>query len=114
MSYATYNDYVSIFGGSKMTACEFMSYVNQASAYIDFVTFNRITEPDCAVIKAVCAISEYMFEAETNSAKQSESVGKYKVDYAVRLKTESEIKKEKYSLALMYLSHTGLMYTGNR
>ena len=112
MIYATYFDYASVYKGTSLDAQAFNSYIVQASAYLDFITFNRITEADELVIKAVCAVTEVLYTSDITGKKQSETVGKHSVHYAVNIKSARTVEREKYKAAKIYLGHTGLMRRG--
>ena len=120
--YADYNFYTTEYMGSLIPETAFAGVERAASAYIDYITHNRIpaTElPESVMVKvkmAVCAVAETCFKQVTDEtpAVSSESVGNHSKSYAVVNKSLNERQHEKLVNAKTYLHGTGLMYGGLR
>ena len=90
MAYADYVYYLSKYGGDELGEAAFKQASREASAYIDQVTFGRISpenETPDEVKKAVCAASEVIARRnrgrfEKPAGVKSESVGKHSVNYS--------------------------------
>ncbi len=118
MMYADYSYYREQFHGSLIPETEFEYNAARASEYINWQTFDRITdeyiENETAAalkIKSCCcalAESEYSFNQRTDIS--SEKNGSYSVTYSA--KNENLHNAEKSRIIAMYLGNTGLLYRG--
>ena len=121
--YADYNFYKSEYMGSAIPETAFAGIERAASAYIDYITHNRIVMgelPDAVQKKvkmAVCAVAETCYKQlsdEDSSTVSSESVGNHSKSYAVVKRSFDDRQLEKLTQAKVYLHGTGLMYGGLR
>ena len=120
--YADYNFYTSEYMGSAIPETAFAGVERAASAYIDYLTHNRIVMADLPqavqskVKMAVCAVAETCYKQLTDETPtvSSESVGNHSKSYAVANKGFDERQREKLIHAKTYLHGTGLMYGGLR
>lgn len=118
--YADYNFYTTEYMGSIIPETAFAGAERAASAYVDYITHNRIpaTElPETVMVKvkmAVCAVAEACYKQLTDEvpAVSSETVGNHSKSYSVVNKSIDERQHEKLVKAKMYLHGTGLMYGG--
>ena len=108
--YVDYTFYSTTYGG-KVSSGDFIKLEIQASALIDYYTFNRIETVDNKVKYAVCELVDCLKNLEDTGGKEiaSESVGGYSVSYDIGNAT---IAKKQKSIIAKYLGHTGLMYRG--
>ena len=77
MGYATYDDYLLLYGGSRLTEDEFLSAAEDASAEVDRYVFGRISagaEITTDVKKAVCAAAEAIIDRQASMSRGSVSV----------------------------------------
>lgn len=87
MAYATYDDYLLLYGGTCLTEGSFQSAVGEASAEVDRYVFGRLSagaEVTDAVKKAVCAAAEAVYDRQAATARgsvSSENVDGYSVSY---------------------------------
>ena len=111
MAYADYLYYRDTYHGS-LPEEEFERLSRRASAYLDQVTFGRITSAWAAgepVKDACCAVADEMFRAE-NPGTTSRTVGAWSETY---VSTESRTPQQRlYDAAVLHLSMTGLLYRG--
>ena len=121
--YADYNFYTSEYMGSAIPETAFIAVERAASAYINYLTHNRIVMADLPtavqskVKMAVCAVAEICYKQtmdEDSTTVSSESVGNHSKSYAVVKKGFDERQHEKLINAKTYLHGTGLMYGGLR
>lgn len=128
MAYASYEEYRTVYAGTLFSDYkQFMPFAERASDYMDSVTFGRLenkaayTEHERLVIKCCCALAENLFyydiKLQPDTAKQSETIGKYSVTFRNPLDSLSTIsgstfEEYQYRTAMQYLGHTGLMYRG--
>lgn len=128
MAYATFEDYRMIYGGVLFTAdTQMLPFAERASDYMDSVTFGRLEdktaymEHERLVIKCCCALAENFFyydiKLQPDTAKQSETIGKYSVTFRNPLDSLSTIsgstfEEYQHRTAMQYLGRTGLMYRG--
>ena len=119
--YADYNFYLTEYKGSLIPDAAFAGLERAASAYIDYITHNRIPAsnlPEWVMGKvkmAVCAVAETCYKQmtdEDSTTVSSESVGNHSKSYAVVRKGFDERQHEKLINAKTYLHGTGLMYGG--
>lgn len=118
--YADYNFYITEYMGSAIPDTAFAAVERAASAYIDYITHNRIVMADLPdavqrkVKMAVCAVAETCYKQITDEspAVSSESVGNHSKSYAVVNRGFAERQHEKLVNAKTYLHGTGLLYGG--
>lgn len=119
--YADYNFYISEYMGSIIPETAFAGVERAASAYVNYITHNRIpaaTLPEPVMVKvkmAVCAVADTCYKQltdEDSSTVSSESVGNHSRSYAVVKKGFDDRQHEKLVNAKTYLHGTGLMYGG--
>ncbi len=121
--YADYIFYTTEYMGSAIPETAFAGVERAASAYIDYLTHNRIVLSELPAMvqnkvkMAVCAVAEVCYKQQTDedsSTVSSESVGNHSKTYAVVKKGFDERQHEKLVNAKTYLHGTGLMYGGLR
>lgn len=120
--YADYNFYLTEYMGSAIPDTAFASVERAASAYIDYLTHNRIVMADLPenvqekVKMAVCAVADVCYKQITdeNPTVSSEAVGNHSKSYAVAKKSFDERQHEKLISAKTHLHGTGLLYGGLR
>ena len=128
MAYASYEEYRTVYAGTLFVSEEkFQPCAERASDYMDSVTFGRLENKSAygdverLVIKCCCALAENLFyydiKLQPDTAKQSETIGKYSVTFRNPLDSLSTIsgstfEEYQYRTAMQYLGHTGLMYRG--
>lgn len=119
--YADYNFYQKEYLGSLIPETAFAGVERAASAYVNYITHNRIPAdlPESVMVRvkmAVCAVAETCYKQMTdeNPTVSSESVGNHSKSYAVVNKGLDERQHEKLVNAKTYLHGTGLMYGGLR
>lgn len=119
--YADYSFYTTEYMGSLIPETAFAGIERAASAYVDYITHNRIPAsnlPESVMVKvkmAVCAVAETCYKQTTDedsSTVSSESVGNHSKSYAVVKRGFDERQHEKLINAKTYLHGTGLMYGG--
>lgn len=123
--------YQATFGGTAVAAGNFVNRSVQASAIIDYLTFDRaapimalegLAGADAATIEkiklATCAVMDaydasYVHFQSVNAAIKSESVGQHSVTYQDSLRPgQAGYYLQFYEPAAVYLGGTGLMYRG--
>lgn len=110
MPYADYEYYKVTYHGS-LPEEDFDRLSRQASAYLNRVTFGRITgewTANEAVKDACCAVAEELYR-DDHPVLASQTVGSWSQTYAVG---QSSAKVRLYEAVGLYLGHTGLMYRG--
>jgi hypothetical protein len=121
--YADYNFYTTEYLGKHIPEDTFAAVERSASAYIDYITHNRISKselPDWVMEKvkmAVCAVADVCYKQtndEDSPTVSSESVGNHSKSYAVMNKGFDNRQHEKLVQAKTYLHGTGLLYGGLR
>lgn len=115
MPYANFEYYTKTFGGT-MAEDDFKRLSRQASAYLDFVCFDRIKsvtdeETMAKVKEACCALADTYLLNEQGGGIASETNDGISVTY-VNGKTAISEEQRLYQAAQIYLGHTGLMYRG--
>lgn len=126
-NYIDYDFYTKSYGGTSVPQNSFLRYSIKASAYIDKITFGRISKmyitdstdegynvPD-EVKFAVCAVIDVDKKIEDDGGIiSSESNGNYSVTYTdgnAGVNTQTISQKE-YEAATLFLNGTGLLYKG--
>ena len=120
--YADFGFYEAEYHGSLIPATAFAGVERAASAFVDYLTHNRIVMADLPekvqekVKMAVCAVAETCYKQLTDEtpAVSSETVGNHSKSYAVATKGFDERQREKLAHAKTYLHGTGLLYGGLR
>ena len=118
--YADYDFYATEYIGSAIPDTAFEGVERAASAFIDYITHNRIVMADLPdtiqrkVKLAVCAVAETCYKQMNDEAPavSSETVGNHSKSYAVVKKGFDERQREKLVSAKTYLHGTGLLYGG--
>ena len=121
MAYADFEFYSTTYGGTAIAQSAFTRLINQASAVIDNLTFDRVAEvieedyDDETIEKiqlATCAVAEQIQTNEAGGNLQSERVGSYSVTYAETQTAKLSDDAKCVRAARIYLLNTGLMYRG--
>ena len=121
--YADYNFYTEVYKGSLIPDTAFAGIERAASAYVDYITHNRIPASDlpesvmAKVKMAVCAVAETCYKQESDedsTTVASESVGNHSKSFAVVKRSFGDREREKLTKAKQYLHGTGLLYGGLR
>ena len=87
MAYATYDDYLILYCGTRLTETEFLAAVEDASAEVDRYVFGRISagaEITADIKKAVCSAAEVVSDRQAVLSRgviASENVDGYSVSY---------------------------------
>lgn len=115
--YVDYEFYKNEYEGSIIPQNSFKALALKASAFLDYITFDRIhdlEEVEDNIRFATCSIMESMQKFNNDGGiKASESTGNYSVSYVVNNMPSSE-GQIYYKEAEMYLGNTGLLYRGIR
>ena len=122
MAYADYDFYCNTYHGD-MDEADFLRTAEIASAYLDNITYGRITDDilsDDTLAKkiklAVCACADVAgyYSDSSGGVIAAESVGEYSVSYRTFTaeSSGSVLQSAMYASAHMFLSSTGLMYKG--
>ena len=118
-TYATYDFYETSFGGTLVPFDVFDKFNRNATAFIDYITFNRVKgleDISDEVKLATCNVIEYMYQLTGGTGidplqqKASEEVGNYKVSY--QHSANKEVETLYYQAAKVYLAPTGMLYRG--
>ena len=120
--YADYGFYVTEYFGKHIPEDTFAAIERSASAYINYITHNRISNdlPEWVMEKvkmAVCAVADVCYKQtndEDSPTVSSEAVGNHSKSYAVINKGFDHRQHEKLVQAKTYLHGTGLLYGGLR
>ena len=99
-----------------MTEKDYDRLYRQASAYLDFITFDRIKnvtdESVMAKVKdACCAVADTLLLNEQGGGIASETNDGVSVTYVNGTGSKTDEQRLR-NAALIYLGHTGLMYRG--
>ena len=113
MIYADYTYYCSLYGGSVIAEADFTRLSRLASAFIDAITYGRAataTGADSEKVKdACCAVCDVIYQEENGGEVASASNDGYSESYVTSGKS---IDRKKYDAAAVFLSPTGLLYSG--
>lgn len=122
MAYIDYDFYINDFHGTAVTLSDFDKLAEEASATIDYLTFDRaepiITAGDeTSLIEkikmAICAIVDVLSDISINgSSIRSEGVASYRVTYAYGADKQASRDVRCTRVAKLYLGSSGLMYKG--
>ena len=118
--YATYQFYTETFFGGLIGADEFDGYVVKASAFLDRITFGRLTVENVTddVRAAACAVAEQMCRVQTlydstgGGSVASEKTGDQSVSYhsgSVVSPASSAAKRSYSAAAEMYIKDKRLL-----
>ncbi len=116
--YADYKYYIQSFkGGVIPSAKDFLTAEASAGRYLEHVTHRRVVGNITDDVRdAVCAIAEVEYQTKlrnSNYGVASESNDGVSKTYVQETpETLKLAENKKYSLAMQYLGHTGLMYRG--
>ena len=115
MIYADYEYYKGSFYGT-MAEEDFRRLSRQASAYLDFVCFDRIQTVTDEIIMgkgkdACCAVADTYLLNEQGGGIAAETNDGISVTYVNGTGSKTD-EQRLYDAALIYLGHTGLMYRG--
>lgn len=113
MGYASYGDYQTVYGGTKLTEEQFGRWEPQAGEYLELLTYGRCGEENppktgVAVKKACCAMAEELFRQDGEPAVVSHRVGEWSRTYAPEKSRERTLADK----ARLYLTGTGLLWRG--
>ena len=124
MVYATYQQYVEVYGGKVITEEQFHNVILKASRYIDYFTFGRITSYNAEeypeLMSCSCEIAETVFNLAGSNGiprhKKSENIDGYSVSYVTEVvdgtAMDVVLRKKAYEIAKLHLMNTGLLYCG--
>ncbi|MBQ1414108.1 MAG: hypothetical protein IIY93_13090 [Clostridia bacterium] len=118
--YATYQFYTETFFGGLIGADDFDGYIVKASAFLDGITFGRLTVENITddVRAAACAVAEEMFRVRTlydstgGGSVASEKTGDQSVSYhsgSVVSPASSAAKRSYSAAAEMYIKDKRLL-----
>lgn len=108
MAYVDYSYYKYAFGGIAISSPEaFLNPELRAAAFVDKITFGRITEITDDIKNAVCAASEIFARYAGREGISSENNDGYSVSYA----DAGQFEKELYRAVAMFLP-SKLLYRG--
>lgn len=110
--YADYDYYVNNYGGNAIAEMDFTRLSRQASAYLDMLTLDKITDDwkkDDRVKYACCAAAEVYARQEQGGEVASETNHNVSKTYVTSGKS---VDKQLYDAAALYLANTGLLYRG--
>ena len=115
MIYADYEHYKGSYYG-KMAEEDFARLSRQASAFLDFVCFNRIESvTDEKIMEKVkdacCAVADVCLLNEQGGGIAAETNDGISVTYVNGTGSKTDDQRLRQA-ALMYLGNTGLMYRG--
>lgn len=123
MAYVDYTFYIDDYHGTAVAAADFEKLAEEASAVIDYLTFDR-AEPiitantETSLIdkikRAVCAVMDTTQEIVMSGGTGivSEAVASYKITYA-QSSEKLALRNVRYiRAAKIYLGSSGLLYTG--
>lgn len=115
MIYADFAYYKNTYGG-EMDEKDYKRLSRQASAFLDFVCFNRIEavtdEKIMEKVKdACCAVADVCLLNEQGGGIAAETNDGISVTYVNGTGSKTDDQRLRQA-ALMYLGHTGLMYRG--
>ena len=116
--YATYQFYTGTFRGNLIGADEFDGYIVKASAFLDGITFGRITEVTEDISAAACAVAEQMYLVQTlydstgggsvTSEKTGDESKSYDTSHVIEPDSREAYKKYR-AIAEMYIKDKRLL-----
>lgn len=110
--YADYDYYVNSYGGNAIAEMDFNRLSRQASAYLDMLTMDKITDnwkTDERVKSACCAVTDVYAKQDAGGEVASETNHNVSKTYVTSGKS---VDKQLYNAAVLYLANTGLLYRG--
>lgn len=116
--YATYEFYTDTFGGELLKESDFDGVMLKASAFLDEITFGRITEVTEDISTAACAVAEEMqtlqsaYSESAGGAVAAEKTGDQSVNYnasGIVSPISSAAKRSYYAAAMMYIKDKRLL-----
>lgn len=120
--YADYEYYMTEYGGRSIPEEAFQSAMLKASAFLNRITYGRITEPYRDEVRcAACELAEMQHLYEQKHAGGTGEVKSENTDgYAVAYVTEgvdgetqeSLLRRKMFAAARVWLGNTGLLYLG--
>lgn len=124
-AYIDYTYYKDVYRGNAMPKDECTRVAQKASAYLRYITMNRITQPVPEEVRdACCEIAENIYAAAKTAALSEKSNGVKSENndgHSVTFLTPGELntayrntEKKNRDAARMYLANTGLLYRGIR
>lgn len=114
--YVDYRYYQNVYHGKIVKADEFQTAEIEAEAFVNAITFGRISKldpvPDCVKL-AICSVIEVLHQYIESHQSQikSESNDGYSVTYAEAVK-DADCNIDMRHRAKRHLANTGLMYKG--
>lgn len=112
MAYADYEYYCNTYKGT-MQQPDFERLCRRASAYLDMVTFGRVSHAPNSLAEriqnACCAVADAMYRQECGGVVVSASNDGYSETYATDTRNPDE---RLYAVVMQYLGITGLLYRG--
>ena len=116
--YATYQFYTGTFRGNLIGADEFDRYIVKASAFLDGITFGRITFVTEDISAAACAVAEQMYLVQTlydstgggsvTSEKTGDASKSYDTSHVIEPDSREAYKKYR-AIAEMYIKDKRLL-----
>lgn len=116
--YADYAFYVEEFGGGSIEEADFDGAILKASAFLDEITFGRITDVTDDIRAAACAVAEEMCRVQTvynsggGGSVASEKTGDESITYntsGIVPPDSPAAKSAYYSAASMYIKDKRLL-----
>lgn len=117
--YADFEFYSGPYGGSLISAEEFLALERQAALHVDLLTFNRLHEGYAVtdtVKMAVCAVADAVKSNQSSLSAlassvglKSENVDGYSVSYQDTASIKASLNQNMTDAAYPYLIYTGLM-----
>jgi hypothetical protein len=113
--YANFEYYKGAYCG-EMAEKDYDRLSRQASAYLDFITYDRIKKVTDETIMekvkdACCAVADTLLLNEQGGGIAAETNDGVSVTYVNGTGSKTD-EQRLYGTALIYLGHTGLMYRG--
>lgn len=121
MIYATQGNYTSFLNGREavIPLSDFNYWADRASSQIDYVTFDRLSDPIIldefkeTVAQLTCELAELYFNSESNHENAKKNIAKYSVtgyseEYVDKQTTETRV----YMAIRRKLAFTGLLARG--
>lgn len=112
MCYADYDYYINDYCGKTIAEADFTRLSRQASAYLDMLTLDKITDDwttDEHVKNACCAVADVYAKRDAGGEVASESNHSVSRTYVTSSKSTD---KQLYDAAVLYLANTRLLYRG--
>ncbi len=113
MIYADFSYYQTEYAGT-MKQADFLRLARRASAYLDTLTFGRVSQyADTTRIQdACCSVADAMLLNENGGGIASESNDGISVNYIAGVSKAKTDDQRLYEAAALYLAGTGLLYRG--